>query len=99
MAAANDDLIELLCETLAVWRVAGAVTRQGEAIVVSVAGGASARIEPPPPGLPFRWLLLFGERQRGVSGLPGLLRHLRAELAPERAASRLRLTPRPVLPP
>jgi len=97
VAEAGERLVELLGESLAVWRLAGRVERQGEAVVVCVAGAASLRIAPPPPGLPFRWLLRVGARQRGISGLPGLLRHLRAELAPERAASRLRLTPRPLL--
>ncbi len=95
---AAPSLIALLAESLHAWRIAGAVSAEPDGTILVAAGALRLRIEPPPPGLPFRWMLASAERRRGVASLSGLLRALHAALDPGYAASRLRIA-EPLLPP
>ena len=79
----TDRLARVLSGALRVWAVSASVEEQSGAIVV----GEHLRIV---PDLPHGWMVFRGEHLLGAhAGLPGLLRSLREELAPEAAAGRL----------
>ena len=79
----TDRLARVLSGALRVWAVSASVEEQSGAIVV----GEHLRIV---PDLPHGWLVLRGEHVLGAhAGLPGLLRTLREELAPQAAGGRL----------
>jgi len=90
------DPAALLEESLRAWRIEGEVRREADAITIEAAG-KRLRVTVAPPDLPFRWMLDAGTRQRGVTGIPGLLRAVRTALQPDYPASRLQLAARPVL--
>jgi len=90
--------IPLLTESLRAWRIAGEVRAEADGAVLVVAGEQRLRIEPPPPGLPFRWMVVSGTRSRGATSLSSLLRVLHAALDPDYEGSRLRIA-EPLLPP
>jgi hypothetical protein len=96
-APAANALLLLLAESLLAWRIDGTVQRDGDAIEIS-SGDTRLRVRPAPPGIPFRWMLDAGARERGVTGIPGLLRAVRSTLDPDYMAYRLQLAARPVLP-
>jgi hypothetical protein len=76
-------LARVLCGALRVWGVSASVEERSGAIVV----GERLRIV---PDLPHGWMVFRGEDLLGThAGLPGLLRSLRQELAPEAACGRL----------
>jgi hypothetical protein len=85
------DILPLLRESLVAWRLAGTVECGSDV----AAGPARLRIRPAPPELPFRWIIAGQGRERGATGIPGLLRQVRAALDPDHAAVRLRLAARP----
>jgi hypothetical protein len=87
----------LLAESLPAWRIDGAVRIADDAIEI-ISGDTRLRIRPAPPGLPFRWMLHTGVRERGITGIPGLLRAVRATLDPGYTTYRLQLAARPLLP-
>ena len=73
----------LLSGALRVWAVSASVEEESGAIVV----GEHLRIV---PDLPHGWMVFRGEHLLGAhAGLPGLLRTLRHELAPNAPAGRL----------
>jgi hypothetical protein len=73
----------VLCGALRLWAVPGSVEEQSGAIVVR----GRLRIV---PDAPHGWMVFRGEHLLGVhAGLPGLLRALRQELAPEAPRGRL----------
>ena len=79
----TDRLARVLSGALRVWGVSGRLEEQPGAIVV----GEHLRIV---PEAPHGWMVFRGEHLLGVhAGLPGLLRTLRQELAPEIAGARL----------
>jgi hypothetical protein len=79
----TDRLARVLCGALRVWAVPGTVEQQSGGIVV----GEELRIV---PQMPHGWMVFRGERLLGThAGLPGLLRTLREELAPEAPRGRL----------
>jgi hypothetical protein len=86
----------LLTASLAAWRVAGHVERDGERITLT-AGGEPLLIARGAP--PFRWTVTLAGRERGVTSIAGLLRVVRRVLDPDHQASRLRIAPSPLLPP
>lgn len=96
--AAGAPPVPLLVESLRAWRIAGEVRAEADGAVLVTAGGRRLRIEPPPPGLPFRWMVVGGARRRGATSLSSLLRVLRAALDPDYQGSRLRIA-QPLLPP
>jgi len=73
----------VLSGALRVWAVSASVEERSGAIVV----GEHLRIV---PDLPHGWMVFRGEHLLGAhAGLPGLLRTLRHELAPNAPAGRL----------
>ena len=79
----TDRLARVLSGALRVWAVSARVEEQSGAIVV----GEQLRIV---PDLPHGWMVFRGEHLLGAhAGLPGLLRTLRHELAPNAPAGRL----------
>jgi hypothetical protein len=96
-----DAVRELLAQSLAAWRIAGEAARQSDDTLLLVAGKAQIVVAPAPTsaGLPFRWMVTIGERTRGVTGIPGLLRTVRATVDPSYRPVRLRIAPSPLVPP
>jgi hypothetical protein len=91
-------LAPLLAESLRAWRIDGEVQAAPDGALRVRAGATELRIERPPPGLPFRWMVVTPARRRGVASVPALLRVLRTALDPDYEASRLRIA-EPLLPP
>jgi len=91
-------IAELLTESLRAWRIQGAVREDGDAAIVEV-GETRLRVARAPSGHFFRWIVHSGTRERGATGIPGLLRTVRGLLDPDYAASRLQIAARPVLEP
>jgi hypothetical protein len=79
-------LRDVLSGALGLWEVAGAVEADADGFVVA-AGGRALRIV---PRAPHGWLLLEARETLGEhAGVPGLLRQLRDELAPQAKRGRL----------
>jgi len=79
-------LRDVLSGALRLWDVEGTVEADADGLVVA-AGGAALRIV---PRAPHGWLVLRGAETLGAhAGVPGLLRHLRDELAPHAGRGRL----------
>jgi len=89
---------ELLGESLRAWRIEGAV-REEEGVAIIECGETRLRVTPAPPDHFFRWIVHTGMRERGFTGIPGLLRGVRGLLDPDYEASRLKIAARPVLEP
>ena len=94
-----DQVAKLLTQSLAAWRLPGEVCREADGALRLNAGGKSLRVERAPADLLFRWLMTEGARTRGATGIPGLLRTVRAAIDPGWRPVRLRVAPLPVLPP
>jgi len=84
---------ELVGQSLAAWRLAGeaACTPDG-AIVIERPGSARVRIEPTPHDPMFRWMVTVDARRRPAVSLLAVLRHVRAALDPDYAATRVRVS-------
>ena len=83
-------LRDVLSGALRLWNVAGTVEPDAEyedaGLIVTV-GGATLRVV---ARAPHGWILFRGAETLGEhTGVPGLLRHLRDELAPHTARGRL----------
>ena len=79
-------LRDVLSGALRLWDVAGTVEPDADGLIVTV-GAATLRIV---PRAPHGWLIARGAETLGVhAGVPGLLRQLRAELAPHAKVGRL----------
>jgi hypothetical protein len=89
----------LLAQSLAAWRVSGAVEREADGALVVTFAGRELRIRGAPADLPFRWLVAEAGRERGAASVSGLLRHVRAAVDPGYRPVRLRIAPLPLLPP
>ena len=50
-----------------------------------------------PPDLPFRWMVIIGDRKRGAISLVAVLRQVRAVLDPGYATMRVRVTAFPLV--
>jgi G3E family GTPase len=106
-AAVPESLLAFLTDTLALWRIEGAVEAQEApgVAVIRTARGAVVWIERPDPGTPFRWLVRWRaagvapgaareQRPRACASLVGLLAALRSALGVERGAA-LRVAAQP----
>jgi len=84
----TDRLARVLSGALRVWAVSARVEHDPEgAFLVRTTSGMTVRIV---PAAPHGWRVFRDARQLGVhNGLPGLLRSLREELAPDAAGGRL----------
>ena len=89
---------ELLAESLAAWRLAGAVRREGDGAIAICGNRGDIRIEPAPPDLMFRWMVTIDGRKRGAISLVGVLRQVREALDPGYAANRVRVAVSPMVP-
>jgi hypothetical protein len=79
-------LRDVLSGALRLWDVEGSVAADEHGLIVA-AGGAALRIV---PRAPHGWLVQRGAETLGEhAGVPGLLRHLREELAPHARRGRL----------
>lgn len=79
-------LRDVLSGALRLWQVAGTVERDEDGLIVAV-DGATLRVV---PRAPHGWLIARGAETLGVhAGVPGLLRQLREELAPDAKRGRL----------
>ena len=79
-------LRDVLSGALRLWEVAGTVEADADGLIVAVGGAALRIVSRSPHG----WLVLRGADTVGVhAGVPGLLRHLRDELAPQANRGRL----------
>ena len=94
----TDTLRVLLAESLAAWRLAGEVRSAGGVVLLSC-NATEIRVEPVPPGSPFRWLVSVNGRRRGALSLLAVLRRVRAALDPEYERHQVRIAPAPVIPP
>jgi hypothetical protein len=91
-------VVALLQESLPAWGLGGAVCRSADGGGLEVrTATAHLHITRAPAGLPFRWLVGFGDRQRAVSGVPGLLRTVRASIDPSYRPIAVRIAALPPL--
>jgi len=97
-AAIPDDVMVLLQESLAAWCVSGVISQKPDGSLELRAAGTLIQIARAPAGLPFRWLVGVGELRRPVSGLPGLLRSVRAALDPNFRPLPVRIAALPLTP-
>jgi hypothetical protein len=58
----------------------------------------SIRVEPAPPDLPFRWIVIVDGRRRSAISLVAVLRQVHAALDPGYATMRARIAPFPLVP-
>jgi len=90
---------ELMAQSLAAWRVAGAVERSREGAIVICAARKDIRIDPAPPSDPmFRWTVTIDGRKRRAISIVGVLRQVREALDPGYAANRVRVALTPLVP-
>ena len=92
---------ELLGASLAAWRLAGVATctNDGAIVIERTASGKRVRIEPKPHDPTFRWVVTVDGRRRPAVSLLAVLRHVRAALDPDYAATRVRVSVAPLLVP
>jgi hypothetical protein len=84
---------ELMSASLAAWHLDGeAACTDGAIVIEQASSDRTIRIEPKPDDSMFRWLISVDGRQRPVVSLPGVLRHVRAALDPDYAATRVRVS-------
>ena len=103
-SASHARIARVLSGALRMWGVAGTVERDPEqpgGFLLALRAGTKMRIV---RRAPHGWLVFRGERAAqhdaasvAHAGLPGLLRHLREELAPQAAAGRLVIGPQSLL--
>ena len=88
---AVDLACELMVQSLAAWRVAGAVERSRDGAIVICGACKDIRIDPAPSNPMFRWMVTIDGRKRGAISLVGVLRQVREALDPGYAANRVRV--------
>ena len=89
---------ELLVQSLAAWRVAGAVQRSRDGAIVICGARKDIRIDAAPSDPMFRWTVTIDGRKRGAISVVGVLRQVREALDPGYAASRVRVALTPLVP-
>ena len=82
-------LCRLLQGSLAVWRLTGVVTPEGDALAVRLEGGRSARVTHVAEPFPCWQVTDSYGRTRPHASVAAMLRALRRALDPEHAAARL----------
>ena len=99
MSEAPIDLAcELMVQSLAAWRVAGAVQRSGDGAIVICGARKDIRIDPAPSDPMFRWMVTIDGRKRPAISVVGVLRQVREALDPGYAANRVRVALAPLVP-
>ena len=99
MSEAPVDLTcELVAQSLAAWRVAGAVERSRDGAVVICGARKDIRIDPAPSDPMFRWMVTIDGRKRRAISIVGVLRQVREALDPGYAENRVRVALTPLVP-
>ena len=85
---------ELVGASLAAWRLAGEATctHDGAIVVDRTGNDKRLRIEPRPQDSMFRWTVTVDGRERPAVSLLAVLRHVRAALDPDFAATRVHVS-------
>ena len=92
MSEAPVDLTcELVVQSLAAWRVAGAVERARAGAIVIRGARKDIRIDAAPSDPKFRWMVTIDGRTRRAISVVGVLRQVREALDPGYVASRVRV--------
>ena len=82
---------ELMVQSLAAWRVAGAVERSRDGAIVICGAGKEIRIDAAPSDPTFRWMVTIDGRKRRAISVMAVLRQVREALDPGYAAKRVRV--------
>jgi hypothetical protein len=82
---------ELMVQSLAAWRVAGAVERSRDGTIVIRGARKDIRIDPAPSDPMFRWMVTIDGRKRQAISVVAVLRQVREALDPGYAAKRVRV--------
>ena len=98
MSAISEHLRELMAQSLAAWRLSGSVRTTSNGAILVTCEEHNIRIEPAPPDLPFRWIVIVDHRRRGAISLVAVLRMVRVALDPGYATMRARIAPFPLVP-
>ncbi|HWN50202.1 MAG TPA: hypothetical protein VNO18_10305 [Xanthobacteraceae bacterium] len=98
MSAASEHLYELMTQSLVAWRLIGTVRGTSDGAILVSCQTHNIRIEPAPPDLPFRWIVIVDNRRRAAISLVAVLRQVRAALDPGYATMRARIAPFPLVP-
>ena len=99
MSEAPVDLTcELVVQSLAAWRVAGAVERSRDGAIIICGARKDIRIDPAPSDPMFRWMVTIDGRKRRAISIVGVLRQVREALDPGYAANRVRVALTPLVP-
>jgi hypothetical protein len=98
MSAASDHLHTLMTQSLVAWRLIGTVHGTSDGAILVSCQTHNIRIEPAPPDLPFRWIVIVDDRRRAAISLVAVLRQVRAALDPGYTTMRARIAPFPLVP-
>jgi hypothetical protein len=82
---------ELVVQSLAAWRVAGAVERSRDGAILICGAPKEIRIDPAPSDPMFRWMVTIDGRKRRAISIVAVLRQVREALDPAYAAKRVRV--------
>jgi len=89
---------ELMVQSLAAWRVAGAVERSRDGAIVIRGARKDIRIDPATSERMFRWTVTIDGRKRRAISVVAVLRQVREALDPGYAANRVRVAIGPMVP-
>jgi len=98
MSAISGHLHALMAQSLVAWQLAGSVHSTSDGAILVSCQKRNIRIEPAPPDLPFRWIVIIDNRRRAAISLVTVLRQVRAALDPGYATMRARIAPFPLVP-
>jgi hypothetical protein len=90
-AAPLDLTCELMVQSLAAWRVAGAVERSRDGAIAIRGACKDIRIDPAPSDPMFRWMVTIDGRKRPAISVVAVLRQVREALDPGYATNRVRV--------
>ena len=82
---------ELMVQSLAAWRVAGAVERSRDGAILICGARKDIRIDPAPSEPMFRWTVTIDGRKRRALSVVAVLRQVREALDPGYAANLVRV--------
>ena len=92
MSEAPVDLTcELVVQSLAAWRVAGAVERSRDGAIIICGARKDIRVDPAPSDPMFRWTVTIDGRKRRAISVVAVLRQVREALDRGYAANRVRV--------
>ena len=97
-SACVGQLQALMEQSLFAWRLKGSVRGAADGATLVSCDTHQIRIEPSPPGLPFRWAVTVDNHRRGAISIVAVLRQVRAVLDPGYAPVRARVAPLPPVP-